>query len=296
MERILLCRPQGGLNDMLCQIEKCCQYAEQTARIVIVDTNYKHARYFKDDLENYFVSRSPRLVLSARRHAEALNGLRVFPEFLAGRVNEYTSARNHETGLECESETRLPVTFDFSRDYPHPLLVHHQSGGGEISILALMRMRLQAALASELMRRIDSIGAPYSAIHVRHTDYQTNYRQAIEELKCAPDGLLFVATDNRRVLEEFIAELGEERVFSFSASSLSSGEPIHRLRPADAGSFARNRDAILDLFMLALSEKLYLLKLENKRDTTFSAYSGFSRLARNLWSSKTALKHMIFQP
>jgi hypothetical protein len=190
----------------------------------------------------------------------------------------------------------LPVTFDFSRDYPHPLLVHHQSGGGEISILALMRMRLQAALASELMGRIERIGAPYSAIHVRHTDYQTNYRQAIEELKRASDGPLFVATDNRKVLEEFVAELGEERVFSFSASSLGNGEPIHKLQPSNADSFARNQDAILDLFMLGLSEKLYLLELANKRDTTFSAYSGFSRLARNLWSSKAALKQMIFLP
>jgi len=65
---------------------------------------------------------------------------------------------------------------------------------------------------------------------------------------------------------------------------------------SESGNFARNQDAILDLFMLALSEKLYLLKLENKRDTRFSEYSGFSRLARNLWSSKDVLKQIIADP
>jgi hypothetical protein len=293
MKKILLCRPQGGLNDMLCQIEKCCRYAEQTSRVVIVDTNYKNARHFKDDLKKYFTSNFPDLILSAEGYSAALNEMNVFPEFLAGRIGDYTTARDPESRLECEIASQLPVTFDFSRDYQHQLLVHHQSGGGEISIFALMRMRAQAAIVNELHRRVSMIGVPYSAIHIRHTDYKTNYRNVLEELKNSPEEPLFVATDNRKVLEEFQSGLGVERVFSFSAPSLSNGKPIHTLELSETDTFSRNQDAILDLFMLALSKKLYLLKLENKRDTTFSEYSGFSRLARNLWSSKEMLKRVI---
>lgn len=281
---------------MLCQIERCCRYAEQTGRTTIVDTNYQHSRYFKDELENYFISKSPNLILSANRYSTILNELSVFPEFLAGRVSRYTTTRNKDLRLECETESQLPVTFDFSRDYPHQLLVHHQSGGGEISFFTLMRMRVQDLIAAELIRRVNGIGAPYSAIHIRHTDYKTNYQHALSELKDSPREPLFVATDNRRVLEEFQTALGSERVFSFSSASLSEGEPVHTLQLSRTDAFNRNQDAILDLFMLALSEKLYLLKLENKRDTRFSEYSGFSRLANNLWSSKTALKEIISKP
>src|SRR5947209_3468047 len=64
-DRLLLCRPQGGLNDMLCQIEKCCQYADRVGRTVIVDTDYARSApaTFKDHLSKYFVSLRVGLVL-----------------------------------------------------------------------------------------------------------------------------------------------------------------------------------------------------------------------------------------
>jgi hypothetical protein len=39
LPRLLVCRPQGGLKDMLCQIEQCCRYAERFDRTVLVETD-----------------------------------------------------------------------------------------------------------------------------------------------------------------------------------------------------------------------------------------------------------------
>ena len=36
-EKFLLCRPQGGLNDTLCQIELCWRYAARFNRTLIID-------------------------------------------------------------------------------------------------------------------------------------------------------------------------------------------------------------------------------------------------------------------
>ena len=38
--KYLLCRPRGGLNDTLNQIELCWRYSEIYNRILIIDTEY----------------------------------------------------------------------------------------------------------------------------------------------------------------------------------------------------------------------------------------------------------------
>lgn len=283
MTKYLLCRPQGGLNDLLSQIEKCCRYAEQTERTVVVDTNYAGSIHFNDHFENYFISRQDKLLLSPKDLNRTVDELSVFPEFLLARVNRYVPRQNPETHKFCDSENNLPITFDFTKNYPHQLLVHHQAGGSRNSIFALSRMQVQSAIADELQRRIKAIGGPYSAIHIRHTDYRTDYEQALANIKRSTVGRLFVATDNRQVLEDFQACLGYERVFSFSALPQTAGEPIHTQALSEAKTFARNQDAIIDLLMLALSRRLYLLKLRDNHLGTKA--SGFSRLAHNLWSS-----------
>jgi len=65
MPRYVLCRPLGGLNDILCQIERCCRYAVRFDRIVVVETDFPRTIYFADAFDRYFESRDPALILSA---------------------------------------------------------------------------------------------------------------------------------------------------------------------------------------------------------------------------------------
>ncbi len=291
MSRFLLCRPMGGLNDVLTQIELCCQYAEQTGRIVIVDTNYANDHFFSDDFGKYFVSLQEKLIFDPRAFEDLFDRLTVYPEFLSGRTGDYYQTFDLGTWRWSESVTKLPITFDFTKNYPHQLLIQHQFGGGEISKQALLRMRLQPGITDELVTRLDSIGPAYSAIHVRHTDYKTNYWPALSSLKNSNIKRLFVATDNRSVLEDFKAALGQERVFSFADFLSTDGEPIHNLELSSDETYSRNRDAILDLVMLALSSQLFILNIEPNK--LAMKVSGFSSLARSLWASKIILKHLI---
>src|ERR1019366_9078394 len=123
-ERLLLCRPLGGLNDMLCQIERACLYAERFDRTVIVDTAYSKT-YFRDRFSSYFASRQPRLVLDADAAAERLDQLAVFPNFLAGRVSRYATRFDRDLARFVEEESGLIPSFDFDRDYAEPLIVTH---------------------------------------------------------------------------------------------------------------------------------------------------------------------------
>lgn len=124
-----MCRPQGGLNDMLTQIENCCRYACKTGRKVVVDTNYQYASHWRDSFERYFVSQELDLLLDVDEVKERLSTMSVFPHQLQGRLDLYKPSSSPATGL-IDSESGVPLTFDFSKSYKQQLLLHHRYGGG----------------------------------------------------------------------------------------------------------------------------------------------------------------------
>ncbi len=87
--RLLLCRPQAGLTDILSQIGKCLRYADRFNRTVIVEMDFKGAVHFRDDFGVYFTSHDPRLVLSSRAFTSQFDRLVAFPSNLTGRINSY---------------------------------------------------------------------------------------------------------------------------------------------------------------------------------------------------------------
>ncbi len=231
---------------------------------------------------------------------QALDAATVAPEFLQGRVSTYQARRRAkpppgerregDPWAWMDTQTGESLTFDMNRSYAHELLVHHADGRNEVAIFALLRMTLTRRVTDELKRRLIAMAGPYDAIHVRHTDYRSDYLPMLEQLRQSPPGKLFLATDNAGVLDEFRQALGEHRVFSFSSLPAQAGEPLHRNASATPDLFSRNRDAIVDVLMLALSRQLTVVKLQ--AGSGYS-YSGYSELARRLWSSKIVLTHLI---
>ena len=288
-ERLLLCRPMGGLNDMLCQVEAACRYAERFDRTVVVDTRYGAKFYFRDSFSNYFASRQERLVLDADKVIDRLDATDVFPGFLAGRVTTYESRYDYDLRKIIDGQTRLPVSFDFDRDYAEPLIVHHAIGGGTHAIGALARLRLQPPLVEVLLARMAAIGPRYSGVHVRDTDYRAKYRRTMLSGKIDLSLPIFLGTDNRDTVAYFRSLFGE-RVHSFANLPAVAGSPAHHVDDL-AQAYERNRDSILDLVMLALSSRLYLFELEPNRWNV--QYSGFSVLAANLHNSKPLLAALI---
>lgn len=294
--RYLLCRPQGGLNDKLCQIERCCRYAEHFGRTVIVDTAYAGGDSFHDDFARYFQSRQPRLILSLRARADAIEGATVVPTFLQNRINDYQAAPKVPRTPLKERASNLPLTFDFSRDHDAQVLVHHQDGGGRQSLFALLRLALRPALVAELQRRLQIIGGPYLAVHVRHTDYFSDYEGLLQKIKTHQPPKLFLATDSQAVLDAFRSTLKTTKILNFSHSLSPDETPTHIVSGSGAPSenYLRNQDAILDLLTLSLSKHLLVAPLAGRHGASVAPkYSGFSVLAKNLQSAKVILRQLV---
>ena len=294
MTKYILCRPEGGLNDILCQIEKCCRYGERYNRTVIVDTNHENARNFHDDFSRYFFPKHKRLILSAKAIKPKLALMNVFPTGVQGKLNNYqTKWQGDWRGKLLEVESNQLLTFDFDKHYSQQVLLHHSTGGGTDSVFALLRIGVRPHIIKKLSERLQKIGRVYDAVHVRHTDYKTDYKSFLDNYSASSQRPLFLATDNKSVVTHFKQALGENRVFSFSALP-EKQIALHSAKFSDDATFRRNTDAILDLLMLSLAVRLQIFQLN--QNPIGATVSGFSQLALNLWESKILIKTLLSNP
>ncbi len=294
-ERYLLCRPQGGLNDALVQIEKCWRYAERFGRILLIDPRYSGT------LTNLCLFFSP-ISPSQRVHfhisldqLQDLNTLTCQPSCVSGRLSEYSSIRilsGDGTTVCCESETRTPLQFDFEVDHPEQLLLHDSWGSGTESFDFLRRVKLESHLALEVGEAIRKLGPDYAAVHVRHSDYRTNWRLFLKTIRTALYGrTVLICSDNVDVLSAGPLILKDSKVVAQAKSLYTDGQPQHRR--SGATEHARNetmRAALIDLLKLGAASDLFIATINQ------GFISGYSRLAAMICQDKTILNSLLGEP
>ena len=72
--KYVLCRPEGGLNDMFVQISRCYEYCINNGRTLLVDTVNNDS--FKDNFSFYFESKCSLLILDYNQISDILNMLK----------------------------------------------------------------------------------------------------------------------------------------------------------------------------------------------------------------------------
>ncbi len=275
--RFLLCRPGGGLNDVLCQIEKCWLYSIRFNRHLLIDTS---STGILDDFSKYFAVEGPsRSAVSTRLYPEAfeaLNNLSIRPTSLAGRVSDYRHVYDQNTYQYIEDKDGDPLTFDFEIDWPEKLLVHSQCGGGDFGIDCLRRLRLEPLFRVLVSKRLATLPKNYEAIHVRNTDMKTDYFAFFENLKRELTARnLLICSDDRACIEHAKVFFRSCNIFSASEiPNLPSGGRLHE--NSALNRFKANTDAIVDLFALSGASRIHYTRPSSNNAHKFS---GFSRLA-----------------
>ena len=191
MKKIVVCIPRGGINDMLVQIEKCWRYSEIHNRILYVDSSKSG---LLDNLGFYF------LEPSGVKYGEAssllsLSGLATFPKISETEELKFKSKYSSACRNFIFEYEGTQISFDFAKNYEEDVLIHEQCGGGRESLQALGKLELQPTLASEIIKKIKSLGS-YDAIHVRNTDYKTDYKAFFNDLNIAGDRNIVLCSDD----------------------------------------------------------------------------------------------------
>jgi len=297
--RYVLCRPEGGLNDMLCRIEECWQYAERFGRTLVIDTSFGH---FKDDFTRYFSvvapSVAPVLPVLSASVLDRLEALDVRPHQVRGRLGTYANVYSSQQRCYVDEASGASLTFDFETDYPEACLLYNNSGGGTVAIDCLKRLRLVPDIADDLRRLLEKLGDNYMAVHVRNTDYRTDYKRFFKSIEREVDDVdLLVCSDDATCVEFARGFFRRSRVFTVSQIPDYGGEPLHRVAMAPGERYRANVDALRDLLALAWAKKLFIANLRTPGKFDFlwfrRKHSGYSLLAQALNAERGVIRRLV---
>ncbi|KMW60131.1 hypothetical protein AIOL_000284 [Candidatus Rhodobacter oscarellae] len=263
-EKMVLACPQGGFNDMLCQLERAWRYCRRFNRALVVETG---ASGLNDDLFRYFeLRRSGPVPILA-------------PSDLGWRI------RLREGQIQGEAADATPLfaqgaklgdTFDMGADHADPVLLHATAGGGDLGVHFLEKLALRPEIKAQITSAIAPLGQDYLSIHIRNTDWQTDYVSAFRSIERLIEGRkVLVCSDDSRSLLYFQDTYGTRCSFA-TTSELGNldGKPLHHGRSGDA--YAANLRMLTDLYALASGARIVMVDTQNTKR------SGFAVLAAHM--------------
>jgi hypothetical protein len=283
VQKYLLCIPGGGFNDILCQIVRCLRYAKKFHRTLVVDTRRSS---LADDFSRYFSSDDDALRLSVDDDLlSALCAATVHPPFLKGRLTTFAT-RCDSDGKLIDTETGLPISFNRKKEYTEDLLVHCNLGGGYNPLELLGKLRLQPAVAAHILKATRSLEPGYRAVHIRNTDYRTDYMPFFRAIRANVAGrTLLVCSDDATCRDAARAFCTDGRVLTVADIPDTGGESLHFFTGGDVR--AKNLAMLTDLFALAGAEELFFTRVAQ------GVYSGFSSLAYALRRRPDIVKRLL---
>jgi hypothetical protein len=290
VEKFLLCRPRGGLNDTLCQIERCCRYSEKFDRILIIDTKESGLH---GNFSEFFQPKniSHRFAFELRRQQLAmLNKLTCFPSEMRGNISNFGMKRWYRIRNAIARKTKVQRTFDFSKDYDEALLVHNQGGGGDLSFDLLPRLVISERIRPIILQRISHLNDDYFAVHVRNTDLKSSYKEFFQQISPEVNNKsLLICSDDAEVLSYARSYFNSSRILLSSNASHGQGKPLHKRRAFKSSRWHKERaiDSIIDLIALGQSTKLFV------SNVAAGHISGFSRLAQHLFENKDLIGSLL---
>lgn len=290
-DKFVLCRPRGGLNDTLCQIEKCWGYAETFSRTLIVDSTRSA---LLGDFADYFQPRHSGAQVHFRLTApqlRLLDTLPCHPHQLRGKLKTYQPAYSKSAGNYLDKKTSTRLGFDFARDYEEAVLVHEQCGGGNDSFALLDRIAIAADIRPLILDRIRPLGQDYAAVHVRNTDYKTEYENLFRDIyPRVSNKALLVCSDDAAVVAHAQAFFDKSKILVSSRATHTGNRSLH-FKYKKHGNERQRRtsaiDSLVDLIALGGASEIYFTNV------TAGFPSGFSTLAAYLCGHKQVINALL---
>lgn len=161
------------------------------------------------------------------------------------------------------------------------------SGGGEESIKTLSLLKFKNEIINKINLKINFLGLDYDAIHIRNTDYKSEYITFFKLIKPKTLGRrILLCSDNPDIMFVAKEKMGQtEIVFieKYFPRSQTNNSPIHFQWGMSKETIQLNNVIMLaDLIGMAKSKNLYYPNLTE--NIHLARFSGFSMLAENLKS------------
>jgi len=292
-KRYLLSRPRGGLNDVLVQLEKSRRYASQYERTLIMDTSRSGLRCDFNDLFIVGDDFGCEVVnFSDQISAELDKSVSIKPANLINRTSHYQTEWDKNDVQYRDPKTGTFINFDHRCDHPEQILVYEQAGGGLEGLSFLRHVAFSPDIANIIANRLLPLGTDYDAIHVRHTDYQTDYEQLFRQSKnLFKNRQLLLCSDNKQVKDSALSYFDTTtKLLSVSEIPDIDGEALHFSDQVDAKQ--TNIDLLCDLIAMSRARRFLFTKLYHT-ETKRPRFSGFAVLAESLRREPETIRSLL---
>ncbi len=261
----LLCRPLGGLNDILCQVGKSIKYAKKTKRDLILDLRYNDR--FPFDVNVLF--RGPHLFQGegGEYPSRAVSSIQssTYPEAVSNKVEPRSYEIREYRGWLVDKESSTYLTWSHQDLRSWRLVLHEQWGGGLDSLIAFAWLQPSNELKNsvrDLLKGHDF--SKSNGIHYRNSDYRSSFELLFSSLERHPqDSLIFTDDISLRATKLPLSPNWDTANYSVEAEA----------------SFV---STLCDLIALASCKRIELIRLDAER----VQYSGFGILAASLWCAR----------
>ena len=281
------CVPHAGFNDILCQVGERWEYAREHGRTFVVDA--RHSTLY-DALDNYFVSLMDNAILHPTENLlRHLNSLKAFPPCSTGKVDS-PKLWIREPHTYIDAETGMDLTFDVKKHYREDVLVCQCLGGSANGISCLEKLRFRPEIAETILYAIETLGTSYCAVHVRNTDYKTDYMSLFRSMYADVVGKdLLVCSDDRECREKAREFFIESNVVTVTDIPDTGKKPLHLMR---TNVREKNLAMLTDLFALAGADRLFFAHVDGSGPDG-RGISGFSLLAEQLRRSPSVRSSVL---
>jgi hypothetical protein len=286
-KKIVFLKALSGLVDMLLQVQKCYEYAKKYNRDLYIDST---ASGLLDSLDNYFIAVDR--VYFGKPVLQNNIEYSYFPPCLTDL--NYESLWNPTIRKNIHKQTSMPLTFDFAKPYEEDILVHEQGAVGGDIIKPFEWLRLNEKVRVHIVSIIEKLGS-YDAVHVRNTDYKTDYKTFFENIKDKLGNKVVLCTDDLQC-QLYAKSFFGDKLHIVTELPDTQGRPLHNNRNLDRYSI--NLNTLADLFILASGENLYFSTVlpDPYYSYTLSgtSTSSFSRLANALHERPDLVKKILY--
>lgn len=284
--KYVLCKPRGGLNDTLCEIEKCWRYAEKTDRYLLIDT-CNSGLY--DDFWNYFQTNSNKVI--RKNNYKELNKLDAFPKICQGELNVYEAEYSPIFKNFVEKRTGARLTFNMDQRHKEDVLVHESCWEGEfLSIYCLDGLTFRPEVSDHIKAKLSEHKLDifdYVAVHIRNTDYKMDYKKFFDQLLPEVENkTVLVCSDDYYVFAHARKILNKSRVVRLSSFKDNYGVPLHSHKHKN--QYEMNLETLTDLIGIAKSAKFYMANVDNTK-----RFSGFTMLAYTLKENPEIVRKLL---
>lgn len=290
LQTAVLCRPLGGLNDTLCQIEKSWSYAERFDRWLVIDTRESGLH---DDFSEYFRPRDAAADVVfglSSRPERRIAQLSPLPPGLTDAILDMPPETFYDPADSVADRRPAKLVFDLRKPHRDRVLVRQHAGGGDDSFRLLDKITFTETVRRAIMERLAHLEGEYSAVHVRNTDYQTDYRGFFSKLRSrVAGGQLLVCSDDAAVIAFAKRYFDSTEILQASPIPDSGGAPLHVKSTFASPELRRenNLSLLTDLIALGRAKRLYITR--HSRGQT----SGYSRLARHLSDNRYVINGLL---